>query len=98
MSKILETPYLGALETCCLIPFKRHDIGKVHAMVVVPSSNQNRMLVVRTLGNDAQDSLIMVIHFSNGGQDPVHIRWKVGGIPTQSVKIKLNKNLLTITK
>eukprot|EP00957_Ditylum_brightwellii_P001849 142511-Ditylum_brightwellii.AAC.1 len=70
MPKILETPYLGALETCCLIPFKRHDISKVQAMVVVSNSNHNRVLVLRMLGHNAHDSLLSVRHFGNGGQDP----------------------------
>eukprot|EP00957_Ditylum_brightwellii_P142884 10887226-Ditylum_brightwellii.AAC.1 len=76
MPKILETPYLGALETCCFIPFKRHDIGKDQVMVAVLSSNQNRMLVVRALGHNARDGLISVRHSGNGGQDSLHVRCK----------------------
>eukprot|EP00957_Ditylum_brightwellii_P062052 4708816-Ditylum_brightwellii.AAC.1 len=85
----METPYLGDLETYCLIPFKRHDIGKVQVMVAVPSSTQNRMLVVRTLGHNSLDGLISARYSGNGGREPLHVRCKVGDIPIQSVKIKL---------
>eukprot|EP00957_Ditylum_brightwellii_P172677 13145085-Ditylum_brightwellii.AAC.1 len=50
------------------------------------------------LGQDAHASLISVRHLGNGGWDPLHVRCKVGGIPTQTVKINLDKDLLTLTK
>eukprot|EP00957_Ditylum_brightwellii_P023098 1742551-Ditylum_brightwellii.AAC.1 len=67
-------------------------------MVVVSSSDHNRMLLVRMLGQDAHDSLTSVRQLGDGGWYPLHVRCEVGGIPTQTVKINLNKGLLTLTK
>eukprot|EP00957_Ditylum_brightwellii_P122838 9366924-Ditylum_brightwellii.AAC.1 len=68
----METPYLSALDTCCIIRSNRVDIGKIQGMRVLPSFGQGWKSVVRSMGHNAVDSLISVRHLGNGGWDPLH--------------------------
>eukprot|EP00957_Ditylum_brightwellii_P008647 656446-Ditylum_brightwellii.AAC.1 len=90
----MQQEQVGALDTCCLIPWKRLGIGKVQDMIAVQISGQGQTIVARGMGHNVLDSLISVRHLGDGGQDPLHVRSDVSVIPTQTVKINFNKDLL----